>query len=179
MSMQAFIDENNIDLKAELEEFDVEVEIEALLEAANETNSTDDGNSTDGNVTEDTNSTSNETTDSNSTDVLLDETDNSLNETEASNDTEEAEETEEEVEVEVIIPVFKVNVNTAVLNEQQLKKLAKEQRTAKAFEPPPPIPPPKFEAKAGEVSQTGEFELLFSSPAVVFGNGKLPGNEIL
>ena len=52
-------------------------------------------------------------------------------------------------------------------------------REAKKFEPPPKTPPPKFLAKPGKVSQTGEFELLFSTPCLVFGNGNLPGKDIL
>ena len=57
--------------------------------------------------------------------------------------------------------------------------MAKKAREAKKFDPPPKVPPPKFLAEPGEVSQNGEFSLLFSSPCVVFGNGKLPGNDIL
>jgi hypothetical protein len=82
-----------------LNDFTVEVVIEALPEV-NDTNSTEDGNST-----------SNDTDTSNSTDT---DTETQSNDTAETNDTDEA----QEEAAEVVIPKFVPNVNTAVLSEE-------------------------------------------------------------
>lgn len=99
MSIQASIDGNGVSLEA-LDEFAVDVEITELPEA-NDTNSTDDGNST-------TNETETEST------TLSDTAEAETN------NTEEAEEEETDEAAEVVIPKFNPNVNTKVLSEKQL-----------------------------------------------------------
>jgi len=37
----------------------------------------------------------------------------------------------------------------------------------------------KFQARLGKVGDMGEFEVKFTSPAIVFGDGKLPDNDVL